>query len=53
MTIGEGILMKCVRGHNETFDKNIKEGEFYVEFRVSKEVWKEIRLHQQPLEANL
>jgi len=48
MKIGTALILKKIKGINETGDKTIKEGEYFVEVRFTKETWSEYKLDEQP-----
>ena len=48
LKVGEAIILKKEKGVNDTINENIKENEYYVEYRYDEEVFIEIKLAEQP-----
>ena len=48
MPIGTALLVKRKKGVNEVYDESIREGDYFVELRLSNDQYKEIKLAEQP-----
>ena len=48
MPIGTALVLKKKKGVNETIDKTIEEGEYFVEVRLDETTWNECKLAEQP-----
>ena len=47
MQIGEALILKKEKGFNATFNKTIKEGEYFVEAKTSSGGWQEFKLMKE------
>ena len=48
LKIGEAILLRKEKNVNDSINESIKEGDFFVEFRMTKDCYLELKLAEQP-----